>query len=341
MIRSVMPRRSRLDAPGILHHVIIRGIERQPIFTGLTDRRDFLKRCGGLFPETRTACYAWALLSDHAHLLLRTGATPLSTVIARLLSGYATSFNRRHKRSGHLFQNRYKSIICQEDVYFKDLVRYIHLNPLRARLVPGLGALATYPWAGHAPLLEKRACPWQDTEYTLSFFGDVRAYVQFVKQGVDQGQRSDLIGGGVVRSHGGWAEIKKSQGRVKGDERILGDTSFVMGILAGAQQSLERRYAMKQSGIDLDAVQKRVCALYSLKADEFYGRGRQKTLVEARSLFCFWAVRELGVPQKALAERFSVTEPAISYAVTRGQRIARERGYALLKKKPKGSYLLP
>ena len=140
-----MPRRSRLDAAGILHHVIIRGMERRPIFTSLADRRDFVERCGRLFPESRTVCYGWALIPNHVHLLLRTGSVPLSTVMARLLTGYATSFNRRHKRSGHLFQNRYTSILCQEDVYVKDLVRYIHLNLLRARLVPDLDALGVHP----------------------------------------------------------------------------------------------------------------------------------------------------------------------------------------------------
>ena len=327
-----MPRRSRLDAPAILHHVIIRGIEKRPIFGSLADKRDFFRRCGDLFPETGTVCYAWAFLRNHAHLLLRTGTVPLSTVMARLLSGYAASFNRRHKRSGHLFQNRYKSIVCQEDAYFKDLVRYIHLNPLRARLVPDLSALGTYPWSGHAPLLNKKKCPWQDTEYALSFFGSARAYLQFLRKGIGQGQRPDLVGGGLVRSHGGWAEVKKSRSLIKGDERILGDTSFVMSILADAEQNLERRYAVKQAGIDLDAIDKRVCDLYALKPDDLYGQGRQKTLVEARSLFCFWAVRELGIPQKALAERFSLTAPAISYAVRRGQRIAREKGYKLLEK---------
>ena len=110
------------------------------------------------------------------------------------------------------------------------------------------------------------------------------------------------------------------------------NASFVMSILADAEQNLERRYTMRQAGIDLDAVEKRVCRLYGLKPDDLYGRGRQKTLAEARSLFCFWAVRELGMAQTALAERFSLTGPAISYAVRRGQRIARERGHKLLEK---------
>jgi REP element-mobilizing transposase RayT len=77
----------------------------------------------------------------HFHLLLRTGRTPIATVMRRLLTGYAVSHNRRHRRHGHLFQNRYKSILCQEDIYLLELVRYIHLNPIRAKLVSDIKAL--------------------------------------------------------------------------------------------------------------------------------------------------------------------------------------------------------
>jgi putative transposase len=325
-----MPRRSRLDASGILHHVIIRAIDKRPTFTSITDRRDFVERCGRLFPESNTACYAWALLSNHAHLLLRTGTVPLSTVMARLLSGYAVSFNKRHKRVGHLFQNRYKSIICQEDPYFKELVRYIHLNPLRARLVPDFDALGTYRWSGHTALLKKREYPWQDREYVLSIFGNEKAYLRFVEKGVDDGQRPDLTGGGLVRSNAGWREIKKSQNLVKGDERILGDSSFVMNILAQAEEKLERRYAIKKAGIDTTAIEKRVSDLFGLNVDQLYDHGRYKQLVEARSLFCYWARSDLGISGKELSLRFSISEPAVSSAIRRGQSIARERGYALV-----------
>ena len=249
--------------------------------------------------------------------------------MARLLTGYAASFNRRHKRSGHLFQNRYKSIICQEERYFKELVRYIHLNPVRAQLVSDIDGLNAYRWSGHSALLGRQVYEWQDASYTLSVFGNTHAYLEFMKEGFDQGQRADLIGGGLVRSHGGWAEVKRSQSLVKGDERILGDTSFVMGILADAQEKLERRYAVKRSGIDLDAVEKRVVDLFSLTPDALRGQGRARHISQARSLFCFWAVRELGLSQKTLADRLSVTEPAITYAVRRGQKIVRENGYRL------------
>jgi putative transposase len=115
-----MPRQSRIDAPGAVHHIICRGIERRKIFNDDQDRDDFIKRLGELVAETRTQCFVWALIPNHFHLLLRTGDEPVSTLMRRLLTGYAIGFNRRHGRSRHLFQNRYKSILCQEDVYLKE-----------------------------------------------------------------------------------------------------------------------------------------------------------------------------------------------------------------------------
>jgi putative transposase len=108
-----MPRGPRLDTPGTLHHVIIRGIERGRIVHDNTDRREFLKRMGNLVKQSGTGIYAFALMNKHAHILLKSGTEGLSSYMRRLLSGYAQYFNRRHKRVGHLFQNRYISIICE------------------------------------------------------------------------------------------------------------------------------------------------------------------------------------------------------------------------------------
>ena len=99
------------------------------------DRDNFLERLGNVLTETNTPCFAWSLIPNHLHLLLRTGNIPIATIMRRLLTGYAVTFNRRYRRHGHLFQNRYKSILCQEDLYLLELVRYIHLNPLRSKIV--------------------------------------------------------------------------------------------------------------------------------------------------------------------------------------------------------------
>ena len=197
-----MPRQARLDAAGVLHHVIIRGINRRKIFLRNDDREDFTVRLAVFLPETATVCYASALMSNHAHMLLRTGDVPLSTFMARLLTGYAAGFNRRRGRGGHLFQNRYKSIICQEEPYLQELLRYIHLNPLRAGIVPDYESLGHYRWSGHAVILGNRAVPWQDTRYILALCGPdeegARAvYREFVSSGISRGRRPELVGGGL------------------------------------------------------------------------------------------------------------------------------------------------
>jgi len=130
-----MPRQSRLDAPETLHHVMVRGIERRALFRDDQDRADFVARLAALAEQGALTVYAWALLPNHAHLLVRTGIRPLPRSMRRLLTGYAGAFNRRHQRVGHLFQNRYKSIVVEEEPYLLELVRYLHLNPLRAGVV--------------------------------------------------------------------------------------------------------------------------------------------------------------------------------------------------------------
>jgi REP element-mobilizing transposase RayT len=166
-----MPRRARLDAPGTLHHVMVRGIERRKIVNDVADRKNFVTRLGRLAADTQTTIYAWALMGNHAHILLRSSEFGLYDFMHRFLTGYAISYNRRHRRWGHLFQNRYKSIICDEDAYFKELVRYIHLNPLRARSVKTLAQLDRYRWCGHSVLMGKIENEWQDRGYVLKWFG--------------------------------------------------------------------------------------------------------------------------------------------------------------------------
>ena len=166
-----MPRSARLDAPGTLHHVIIRGIERRRIVDDDQDREAFVDRLEQLSIDLKTSVYAWALMTNHAHLLIRSGPEGLPSFMRKLLTGYAINYNQRHHRYGHLFQNRYKSIVCEEDAYFKELVRYIHLNPLRAGLVETMQKLDWYHWCGHSVIVGRRKRSWQERDYVLGWFG--------------------------------------------------------------------------------------------------------------------------------------------------------------------------
>jgi REP element-mobilizing transposase RayT len=333
-----MPRKSRIDAPGALHHIILRGIERRLIFRDDYDRDQFLQRLENTLTETETPCYAWALMPNHVHLLLKTGLIPIATIMRRLLTGYAVSFNRRHHRSGHLFQNRYKSILCQEGPYFRELVRYIHLNPLRAKLVPELMVLEEYPYSGHSAIVGKVRRDWQQVDYVLGFFGKKRsaarkAYRQFLKRGALQGKRPELTGGGLVRSAGGWAALSALRGeteRLKGDERILGDSDFVDTVLKAAGEQLEHRYRLKAEGFNLEQVAERVAVVMGIPVERVWEKNRRPQVVTARSLLCYWANTALGMSMTDLAKRLDLTQPAVSIAARRGEKIAREEGYRLV-----------
>ena len=333
-----MPRIARLDTPGLLHHVMIRGIERRKIFNDDKDRENFIERLSILLPETRTQCYAWSFLSNHAHFLLRSGPSGIAALMRRLLTGYAVSYNRRHKRHGQLFQNRYKSIICQEDAYLQELVRYIHLNPLRSKVVVDLKELDRYSYCGHSALIGKEKREWQDVEYILGLFGRRvgkarKGYVSYVKKGIPLGRRPELVGGGLIRSLGGWDEVKKvrltGQDRIKSDQRILGESDFVNEVLSESEEQFSRKYKLKGLGYDFEKVVERVSILFQVEKDYITGRGRQKDRVRARDLLFYWTVFELGMPMVDLARKFDITPAAVSYAVQRGEKMTKERGYQL------------
>jgi len=318
---------------------MIRGIEGQKIFLSSRDYEDFLERLAALLPETKTSCYAWALLENHAHFLFRTGEEPLARLMRRLLTGYAISFNLRNKRQGHLFQNRYKSVVCQEDAYLMELVRYIHLNPVRAGMVVDVGDLKEHPYCGHSGLMGKRKWPWQDVDYVLRFFGvTVRkarnAYEAYVKEGVDQGRREELTGGGLIRSLGGWSEVKRarevSRDHVMSDVRILGDSGFVESVLTQANEAYERQYELKRHGYDLGRIAGRVAEITGIREEEIFSRGRQKGKVRARSILCYWAVREAGISIRSLSRQLGISGPGVGYAVERGAAIVRENHYVLI-----------
>jgi len=333
-----MPRGSRIDAAGAIHHIVVRGIERKNIFENNDDRDHFLVRLGDILQDTQTACFAWALMPNHFHLLVRTGSVSISSVMRRLLTGYALWYNRKHQRHGHLFQNRFKSILCQEEAYLLELVRYIHLNPLRAGLVHSMEELNNYPYSGHSILMGRVKKNWQRTDEILSMFGiriasAKRAYRMFVEKGIEHGKRPDLTGGGLIRSAGGWKSIKALRAErnfQKSDERILGDGDFVSRVLSKAEEKLERCHALRARGVDLEKIALNVSKLMNIKPEDVWARGKQQRIVDARSLLCFWAVRELGITMASLGRKLELSIPAISKSVARGKQISESNGFSLL-----------
>lgn len=317
-----MPRQARLDAPGTLHHVIGHGIERSKIFRNDFDRADFLGRVEDLSREGSWIVYAWAFLSKHFHLLTRTGKQGLSKSMRKLLTGYVVNFNRRHGRFGHLFQNRYKSIVCEDDPYLLELTRYIHLNPLRAGLVKNLEELKRYPWAGHAVLMGEIKRDWQDREAILGFFGRtrrgaVKSYSQYVAEGVREGRRPDLVGGGLVRSMGGWSAVLSLRQRGMGlvsDERILGSSDFVSRLMSEAEQKEKDSLRLSKKISDFSSLVKKVMKGEGIQEKELRSGSKINQVVEARKLFCQLAVKKMGYPGAEVARFLGVTTSAVNKA---------------------------
>lgn len=234
-----MPRQARLDVPGALHHIMVRGINKSNIFDDDLDKGQFLERIGQTINEGKCTVYAWVFMSNHVHILFKSGQDGISAVMRKLLTWYAMYFNRRHRRTGHLFENRYKSILCDEENYLLALVRYIHLNPIRAKIIRTLEELDSYPWSGHQGIVGKAKHPWMDIDTVLLQFGStkrkaINEYRRFVQEDIDKGQNPMLTGGGLIRSQGGWSQVlsmRRKGLKEKADERILGSGDFVHEIL--------------------------------------------------------------------------------------------------------------
>ena len=321
-----MPRLARLDAPGVLHHVMGRGIERRKIFLNKKDREDFIDRLAELAINGSMSIYSWSLLPNHFHLLCKTKNRPLSSSMRKLLTGYVVNFNRRHKRHGHLFQNRYKSIVCQEDAYLMELVRYIHLNLIRASLVKDIRGLNRSPFSGHSALMGYVKRDWQDTEYVLNYFGkdrdSRRNYLKFVKQGINQGRRPELVGGGLIRSLGSWAEVLALRRRGEKqayDQRILGDGEFVKSVLSEIDALGEENLRISPKKMEISSMAERVCKVHNISIPELRSGSRRHEIEEARRILSFLAVTELGYSGAEVARYLGVTTSCITRAISKGK----------------------
>ncbi len=314
-----MPRAARLDIPGLLQHVIIRGIEKRDIFLDDQDREKFLRRFSDLLQETGTDCLAWVLMSNHAHFLLRPKEKKLSILMRRLLTGYSVNFNLRHHRSGHLFQNRYKSIVCEEEPYLLELIRYIHLNPVRAGLVKGPDELDEFKWSGHGVILGRRELAGQSAIEVLQYFGKRKAsarrgYRRFIRDGISQGKRDDLTGGGLRRS----SKLGVSREFESYDERVLGSGEFVDRLRE--EKSLTERLPKRMS---LDEVIKRTGKAFGISPEDLRSRKRSSRFADARAVISYLAVREMGHNGAEVARKFNITRSGVSLAASRGEEIVR------------------
>lgn len=278
-----MARRPRDDAPGAAHHVMLRGIERRTIFLDDADRRDFVGRLSRLVPELGFRCFAWALMPNHVHLVLRSGNARISRLMARLGTGYARRFNERHDRVGHLFQNRFRSRLASDDADLVGLVLYVTRNPLEAGLVPNGGELERFEWCGLSALLGCRSPhPFEAVDETLALFDDDRRRAQ---------QR--------LRS---W----------------LGTPT--PGDVPPERSPVGRTVVAPVSSLGFDDLLHKVCADFGVTVEALRSRRRSQQLAAARSALAVRATAELGLSGAEIGRRLGVTKAAVYVMLERERR---------------------
>jgi putative transposase len=290
-----------------------RGIEKTKIFREDRDRDDFVSCLPGLGEEGFFLIYAWALMENHFHLLVRTGRRSLSQNMCKLLTGYVINFKRRNKGKGYLFQNRYKSIVCEEDPYLLELTRYIHLNPVRAGEGPaGAGKISLDGSFG----LDGLCAPG------MAGYGDdmvlFRAEAEAGDSGLrgvcagrisPRGGRPELAGGGLLRSIGGWGEVKSLRRRgveAAGDQRVPWGSEFVERVLAEAgdvEVGVRRGW--------LEELVKKV-AVREGASEMALRRGRRgRRVTKARRTVCRTAIERLGYSGTEAARALGVATSAV------------------------------
>ncbi|CAN2039178.1 transposase [Candidatus Magnetomoraceae bacterium gMMP-15] len=341
-----MPRKARLDIPGLLQHIMARGIESRNIFLIDRDRDDFVERLAIVMEETKTKCYAWAMLPNHFHLLLRPGPTPLSKVMRRFMTGYAVSFNLRHHRKGHLFQNRYKSVICEQDPYFLELLRYIHLNPLRIGIVKDVKELARYPWAGHSVLAGNRINPLvpdshkkkinkedktlaeKTVEEILGIFSEDlkearEKYCNFIEKGVKIGVRPELRMGEQKQNPNDIAENIWEKGDTQlSDPRILGNGSFVEMVLRKAKEINDEN--KPETTFSMNKLITKIISYYDIDMDDLLGGSQKQAVSKARCVICYIAVKKMRWQGTVVAKVMRIRSFSALRCAERGKKIFRE-----------------
>jgi putative transposase len=275
-----MPRRARIDAPGVVQHVMVRGIEKRTIFADDHDRNDLIVRLSRILPECGATCFAWALMPNHVHLVVRTGSDSVSRLMARVGTGYARRFNERHERVGHLFQNRFLSRVVGDDADLACVVRYVHRNPIAAGIVASIEDLAAFGWTGHAALMG-RAEPQQfhQVAEALHLFGETPCEA-----------RAQLLAfmrcePPIVDSWSSGAPAEVPVGEVYADR---------LAELAGA-----------------------ICADFRVDADALRSRARSRPVAHARAALASAAATKLGIPLAEVARWLGVTRGALSHALAK------------------------
>jgi REP-associated tyrosine transposase len=286
-----MPRAPRIHAPGACYHVTLRGNHRQDIFFTRHDRDLFEELIAEALDRFTARLHAYCWMTNHVHMLLQVGDTPLGRLMMRIAGRYARTVQRHMDTTGHLFEKRYHAVLVDADQYLLALLRYIHLNPVRARLVKHP---SDYPWCSHHAYLGDMTPRWLTTDFGLRMFHAEReqaiaAYARFVDEDVDNPSASPLLE------------------RNPSDTRILGDEDFSRKLLNVA--------CAPRSRTTLNEVVAIACQQFSVTEDALRSASRQRCLTQARAWIAHQAIVQRIASLSAVARHFHRSEAALRQSV--------------------------
>jgi REP element-mobilizing transposase RayT len=286
-----MARKPRVEFDGALYHVIVRGNQRQRTFDDDPDRKRYLERLEHYRQRYGFRLYAYVLMANHVHLLIETKGVALSKIMQGLQSSYTQSFNRRHKKVGHLFQGRYKAILCDREAYLLELVRYIHLNPGRLKVPHNPWR---YRWSSHGAYLGKPSAVKVDAQEVLSQFsarqGSARrGYQGFMEEGLKQGHEAKY-----------YETI---------DQRFLGEEPFVSQVV---ERSEAKEVEIRGKKVGFTQLLQAVSQAHSVASELLLRAGRQRRWVAVRAQLVYLARQWCGLTAKELARRLNRDASMIS-----------------------------
>ena len=297
-----MARKLRIHFPDAVYHVILRGNAGEPIFFDDRDRYRLYLILQYAVETFHCRIHAFCLMRNHLHLVVQVDTVPLSRIMQNVSLRYTKWINFAQSRTGHLFQGRYKALLIDADAYLLELVRYVHLNPVR---VGAVASAEEYPWSSHRGYLGTELIPWLTTHVVLSVLSPSveharKAYSSFVRDGVGEGRRGEF--------HCGTCE-----------GRILGDDSFTEDILVKVNQKVEQDYS-------LDEVISAVCTHYRISEEKLKALGKHRPMTEARAVAAALVQKSQHLQLTELAKRLNRDVSVLGRAALRAGEDERIKG---------------